>query len=194
MGSSDHPAAAAAAQDARSLAESLGLLDSGVHFHSGWVPYEQRANWLLDASCAVSAHADHLETRFAFRTRMLDCFWSRLPIVCTEGDALADLVKRRGLGATARAQDVDSFSTGLHEVLGRGRASFESALAEVAAEHTWQRVAEPLVAFARTAGESSNGGAMTGRAVVRARSWGYRAAASAMSAVQRVSDAARHRS
>jgi glycosyltransferase involved in cell wall biosynthesis len=194
MGSSDHPAAAAAAQDARSLAESLGLRDSGVHFHSGWVPYEQRANWLLDASCAVSAHADHLETRFAFRTRMLDCFWSRLPIVCTEGDALADLVKRRGLGATARAQDVDSFSTGLHEVLGRGRASFESALAEVAAEHTWQRVAEPLVAFARTAGESSNGGAMTGRAVVRARSWGYRAAASAMSAVQRVSDAARHRS
>lgn len=193
MGSSDHPAAAAAADEARALAESLGLMRDGVHFHAGWVPYDQRANWLLDAACAVSAHADHLETRFAFRTRMLDCFWSRLPIVCTEGDALADLVKRRGLGATAPAGDVHAFANGLHEVLARGRASFEPALAEVAAEHTWQRVAEPLVAFARAAGTSSRRGVTTGRVVVRARSWGYRAAASGMNAMQRVSDTARRR-
>lgn len=191
MGSSAHPAAAAAAEEAQTLAESLGLLGQGVHFHSGWVPYEQRANWLLDASCAVSAHADHLETRFAFRTRMLDCFWSRLPIVCTEGDALADLVKRRHLGATAPAGDVDAFAAGLRDVLERGRDSFGAALADVAAEHTWNRVAEPLVAFARAAGERPRGRVVSGRVAVRARSWGYRAAATAMNAVQRASDAAR---
>ena len=34
-------------------------------FNDGWVPYEERGAWLLQADCAVSTHRDHLETRFA---------------------------------------------------------------------------------------------------------------------------------
>ncbi len=58
--------------------------------------YEQRADWLLEADCVLSAHADHLETRFAFRTRLLDAIWAGLPIVCTGGDDLAEQVERDG--------------------------------------------------------------------------------------------------
>src|SRR6185503_10968946 len=58
----------------------------------------ERGAWLLDADCAVSAHLDHLESRYAFRTRLLDCFWAGLPIVCTRGDELADRVERERLG------------------------------------------------------------------------------------------------
>ena len=52
-----------------------------------------RQNVYLDATAAVSFHRAHLETRFSFRTRILDCIWASLPIVCSSGDVLADLVR-----------------------------------------------------------------------------------------------------
>ena len=70
-----------------------------------WVPYAQRAAWLLEANCALVTGVDHLETRFAFRTRMLDCFWAGLPVVCTSGDELAERVARDGLGAVVNPGD-----------------------------------------------------------------------------------------
>ena len=69
-------------EDARRLAAEL---DAPVYFNDAWVPYKERGGWLLDADCALSTHVDHLETRFAFRTRLLDCFWAGLPVVCTRG-------------------------------------------------------------------------------------------------------------
>ena len=77
---------------------SWACYGSVVHFHETWVPYDERGAWLAQADCAISTHAEHLETRFAFRTRLLDCFWSGLPVVCTEGDDLADRVAREDLG------------------------------------------------------------------------------------------------
>ena len=96
---------AAATERARALAADLGVLDRVVLFHDGWVPYEERALWLAQADCAISTHAGHLEARFAFRTRMLDCFWSGLPVVCSAGDALAERVERDDLGAVAPPGD-----------------------------------------------------------------------------------------
>ena len=58
-----------------------------------WVPYDERALYLMEADLGVSTHHAHLETRYAFRTRMLDYLWARLPIVCTEGDHFGDLVR-----------------------------------------------------------------------------------------------------
>lgn len=131
--------------EVRELAGALGLLGSTVLVHDGWVPYEQRADWLLEAACAISAHHDQLETRFAFRTRLLDCFWARLPIVCTGGDDLGELVAREGLGATAPPGDDEALAAGLLAVLERGRAAYEPRLAAVAERFVWPRVAAPLV-------------------------------------------------
>ena len=69
--------------------------------HEEWVPYERRADWLLDADVGVSAHRDDVETRFAFH-RVLDYLWAGLPVLCTAGDALADEVQRLDLGAALR--------------------------------------------------------------------------------------------
>jgi hypothetical protein len=79
------------------------MLGSGVIFNDTWVPYEHRDGWLMAADCALSTHLEHLETRFSSRTRLLDCFWARLPIVCTGGDELADRVERENLGAVVPA-------------------------------------------------------------------------------------------
>jgi glycosyltransferase involved in cell wall biosynthesis len=144
MGAASQVPAQRAAAAARSTAAALGLLDRVVFFNDAWVPYEQRADWLLEADCAISTHEDHLETRFAFRTRLLDCFWSGLPVVCTGGDELADLVEREGLGEVVAPGDVDATARALERVLDRGRAAYAPALERVAATYTWPVVAAPL--------------------------------------------------
>lgn len=151
MGASAAGPARAATEQARRVADELGLLGETVFFNDGWVPYERRADWLLRASCAVSAHEEHLETRFAYRTRMLDCFWAGLPVVCTEGDELGDRVAREDLGATAPPGDVDALAAGIRSVLERGREAYAERLGRAAAEHAWPRVADPLVRYVETA-------------------------------------------
>ena len=66
MGAARQLPAQRTAERARALAAELGLLDRIVLFNDEWVPYEERADWLLEADCAFSTHDDHLETRFAF--------------------------------------------------------------------------------------------------------------------------------
>ena len=143
-GAAEHPAAAASTKAARRMAEELGLLDSVVHFHERWIPYAERGAWLTQAACAISAHADHLETRFAYRTRLLDCFWAGLPAVCTTGDDLAERVEREDMGAVAPPGDVRALSEALERVLERGRDAYAPALHAAAATQTWQHVAAPL--------------------------------------------------
>lgn len=58
-------------------------------FNDSWEPYAERDEWLAAADCAISTHVEHLETRYSSRTRLLDCFWAGLPVVCTTGDDLA---------------------------------------------------------------------------------------------------------
>jgi glycosyltransferase involved in cell wall biosynthesis len=181
MGGSSRPAARAALEEARSVAAELGLLDRRVLFNESWVPYAERGAWLLAADCALSTHRDHLETRFAFRTRLLDCFWSGLPIVCTAGDDLGDRVERDGLGATAPPGSVDGVTSALARVLEAGKARYEPGLARAAQEHAWARVAEPLVRWIGEEGPppsriGSGRGAYGHGVGQRLRTGGYRAA------------------
>jgi glycosyltransferase involved in cell wall biosynthesis len=147
MGAATLPAAREAEAQARALASELGLLDRQVFFNDGWVSYEQRAGWLLRSACVISTHTDHLETRFAFRTRMLDALWATLPIVCTEGDDLADRVARENLGVAVPPADPTAVASALEQVLVNGREHYRQQLLAAAAEQTWSRVAAPLVSW-----------------------------------------------
>ncbi len=147
MGEHAGPAGARAAEEARRIARDLDLLGSVVLFNDRWVPYAERAAWLLHADCAISTHRDHLETRFAFRTRLLDCLWAGLPVVCTTGDHLAERVERGGLGAAVAGRDDEALAAALEGVLARGRAAHGDALARAAEDFRWSRVAEPLARF-----------------------------------------------
>ncbi|HEX4628986.1 MAG TPA: hypothetical protein VH137_09375, partial [Gemmatimonadales bacterium] len=106
--------------------------------------YAERGVWLTQAACGLSTHSEHLESRFAYRTRLLDCFWAGLPVVCTTGDDLAERVQREGLGAVAPPGDVEALSTAMARVLDTGRESYAPALRNAAEQQTWRRVAEPL--------------------------------------------------
>jgi glycosyltransferase involved in cell wall biosynthesis len=144
-GAGEHAAADAARAAARELGDRVVFLDAVA-------PYGKRGAWLTDAACAVSAHAAHLETRFAFRTRMLDFIWAGLPVVCTEGDALSDLVARDGLGEVVAPGDHEGMAEALARLLSTGRDAYAGAFAGAAEAFAWPRATAPLVRMVTAAG------------------------------------------
>jgi GT2 family glycosyltransferase/glycosyltransferase involved in cell wall biosynthesis len=135
----------------RHLARSLGLTDKHVFFNETWVPYGERQNYLLDADCGVTTHFEHVETTFAFRTRVLDYLWAGLPVVTTDGDSFADLVRRERLGIVVPAEDDEALAAALEKVLYDAEFADEcrSRIAEVRERFTWESVLAPLTAFCR---------------------------------------------
>ncbi|WP_431837339.1 glycosyltransferase [Cellulomonas sp. Y8] len=139
------------AWEAQELARELGLLGRSVHFNEGWVPYAQRADFLLDADVGVSTHFQHIETQFSFRTRILDYLWASLPIVATDGDTFGTLIREHGLGRVVPAEDVDALVVALEEMLFDAPAAdaARERIAEFRQGYTWSRTLQPLVEFCR---------------------------------------------
>jgi hypothetical protein len=134
------------AERAVALTHELGANGSSVIFNEDWVPYEERGAWLADADIGVSAHFDTLETRFAFRTRVLDYLWAGLPVATTEGDVLADLVDEERLGASVPAQDASAWVVALAALLDNdgARTAARRRVEAVRSRFEWPRVVEPL--------------------------------------------------
>jgi len=133
----------ARAVELRAASDELGLSGSNVFFNDQWVPYEAWGSYLLDADIAVSIHLDNLETRFSFRTRILDYLWARRPMILTGGDSLGDVVAAQGLGITVAPGDVDAIAAALTSLLSDGlpQADFGPTLARF----QWPEVARPLL-------------------------------------------------
>jgi glycosyltransferase involved in cell wall biosynthesis len=67
-----------------------------------------------------------------------------VPIVCSEGDPFADVVAARDLGDVVARGDGPALAEALARTAKNGRAAYAEALAAVAEERRWSRVAEPL--------------------------------------------------
>jgi glycosyltransferase involved in cell wall biosynthesis len=133
------------------LAEELGLLGTHVFFNEGWVDYDRRADYLLEADVGVSTHFEHIETAFSYRTRILDYLWASLPIVATEGDSLSRLIHTHDLGLTVPPEDVDALAAAIKR-LRNDRGLYDSAKGNVEAlapTMTWERALEPIMQFCR---------------------------------------------
>jgi glycosyltransferase involved in cell wall biosynthesis len=130
---------------ARDLAARLGLLGNQILFNDGWVPYDQRGAYLLEADVGVSTHLDHVEARYSFRTRILDHIWASLPTVATGGDSMSDVVEAAGAGLTVGYQDADGLAAALDDVLKRGRESYAARFVALQERFAWPSVAAPLV-------------------------------------------------
>ncbi|RYV51373.1 glycosyltransferase [Pengzhenrongella frigida] len=139
------------AWETQELSRTLGLTGRHVFFNEGWVPYAERADFLLDADVGVSTHFQHVETAFSFRTRILDYLWASLPIVATDGDTFAPLIREHGLGRVVPAQDVDALEAALEEMLFDEAAAGAAvaAVREFAGGYAWATVLKPLVDFCR---------------------------------------------
>ena len=125
------------------LEAALAEAPANVHINRGWVPYDERGGWLAEADLGITAHHDHLEARYAHRTRVLDYLWAGLPVVATRGDAMADLVERERLGLTVPVGDDAAFAAACGELLASPDAT-RKRVAAFAPSLRWERVAAPL--------------------------------------------------
>lgn len=139
------------AWETQQLAAKLGLTDKHVFFNTGWVPYTERANYLLDADLGVSTHFHHVETAFSFRTRILDYLWANLPTVATSGDTFGTLISAHNLGRVVPPEDADALELALEEMLfdEAAIADVRAAVKVFAEDYRWANVLTPLVEFCR---------------------------------------------
>lgn len=133
----------------RALAEHLGVLGTAVHFNDSWVDYDDRQNYLTEADAGVSTHHAHIETVYSFRTRILDYLWAGIPMVVTEGDHFAELIRAEGLGIAVPAQSVSALADAIEKTLfdEEFAAEVRQNIARVRVDYQWERVLEPLVRF-----------------------------------------------
>jgi glycosyltransferase involved in cell wall biosynthesis len=137
----------AAAEEARRVTAGLGLAGQ-VHFLERWIPYAERGEILLDADIAVTAHRPSLEAELAFRTRLLDCLWARLPPACTRGDTLAAEAEREGWGTAADPGDAAGLAAAMARLLdAEGRDSARAAMAAAVERYQWSRSAATINAL-----------------------------------------------
>jgi GT2 family glycosyltransferase/glycosyltransferase involved in cell wall biosynthesis len=143
----------AVVQKTRDLAARLGLVGDLVHLNESWVPYNERAEYLLEAQAGVSTHFEHAETSFSFRTRILDYLWAGLPIVCTRGDHFAALVDSEGLGLTVPESNAVALADALEVVLfdEARRGEMIEAVRRVREQYRWARTLAPLLRFVASA-------------------------------------------
>ncbi|MCB8978078.1 MAG: glycosyltransferase family 4 protein [Ardenticatenaceae bacterium] len=137
-----------AVEQAMQLSQTLGLTNRYVFFND-WVPYNERQNYLLEADIGVSLHLDHIETRFAFRTRLLDYLWCGLPTVASKGDVLAELLASHGLAKLVTPADTDGVAQAILELLDTPnlRAELAEEFQQIARQFQWDQILQPLIAF-----------------------------------------------
>lgn len=135
-------------EEAKAVAAELGLADSAVHF-GDWLPYADWPHVLQECDVALSLHYDTVETRLAFRSRVLEYIWAGLPTVASGGDATGDLLARYELGVIVPEQDVEAVVTAIVRLLDEPREVRAAAFARARRELSWEQAAAPLVAYCR---------------------------------------------
>ena len=119
----------------------------GVRRPVGALRRAWRSGWPTPTSGCRSTPATSRPSS-SFRTRILDYFWAGLPVVCTGGDVLADLVAADDLGIVVDPGDVGGLAAALDALAGADDAEREARrqrTASTAARLSWARAAEPLL-------------------------------------------------
>lgn len=135
----------------RALSDALGLTGTHAFFNDSWVPYAMRANYLCEADFGISLHRSTIETRFAFRTRVLDYLWAGIVPIVNDGDTIADLVRAHDVGRVVPIGDAPALAGAIAALIDapEERARLIAAGQSLAQSLTWQEVTRPLVAFCR---------------------------------------------
>jgi glycosyltransferase involved in cell wall biosynthesis len=138
---------------ARKLAKQLKLIDNQVFFLDGWVDYDERVDYLLDADVAIYADKLSLETRFSHRTRVLDHIWTGLPTICSEGDYLSEELKQKGMAITVAKRSAEDFAKAIKQAFDEPAllSEIRDNIAKHRPEFTWDHLSADLLKFIKEA-------------------------------------------
>jgi hypothetical protein len=135
---------AAGAAEATAYVRDRGLEDV-VRFRPRWLERDEYVGHLLDADAGVVLHGHALEGRFASRTRVVDYLEAGLPVVCSAGDTMSELVTAHGLGAAVAPLDVAGCAAALDRLTADGTARVDARAA--LGPLLWPNAARPLIDF-----------------------------------------------
>ncbi|MDD5659103.1 MAG: glycosyltransferase family 4 protein [Actinomycetota bacterium] len=143
--------------EAIKLSKELDLLEKYVFFNE-WTPYDLRQNFLLESDLGLSIHQKRIETEFSYRTRTMDYIWARLPIVTTEGDSIAKLVKEENIGEVVKYENAQNLSRIMDSILSNKslREIYKRNLQKIAPRFSWESVAKPLIRYCTQAEYASD--------------------------------------
>ncbi|GGD87494.1 glycosyltransferase [Paenibacillus nasutitermitis] len=127
------------------LSDSLGLTNNIVFFNK-WTEYNDRHNYLLESDIGLNLHYNHIETRFSYRTRMLDYIWCGLPIITTKGDVLSEFVHSNNLGRVISPEDPYEFATAVEEVFSQNDIFIKGG-SELVNRMSWENSILPLIDY-----------------------------------------------
>ena len=134
------------ATDLMAAAERHGLRSPQVVALDHWVPYAERHRILNRSAIVTVLHRPGAETDLSFRTRALDGLWAGVPLLLSEGGALAAVAHQGGWGAVVPPGDVDLASAAMDLLLGeRSQRRCRASLEEQRDSWRWSVVVEPLV-------------------------------------------------
>lgn len=134
------------ASELRAAAARHGLQPPQVLALERWVPYAERHRILNRAALLAVLHHPGPESELCFRTRALDGVWAAVPLLVSEGGAVAALVRTGGWGGVVPPQQVEATAAAMHLLLGaREQARCREAIAAHHDRWRWPVVARPLV-------------------------------------------------
>ena len=118
-------------------------------FFIPWVPYPQRAGLYLESTVAAVLHRPRFETEISMRTRILEHLWTGLPTVATAGGGMSRQLADREMGLVVPEGDPAALIDALSNLLSTPqlRRQIADSGRSWAADHTWERVMEPLSDF-----------------------------------------------
>lgn len=137
-------------QEAVELSKRLSLYNRYIFFEE-WIPYNERANYLLESDIGISIHMNNIETRFSMRTRMADYIWGNLPIIATKGGAPSQFIEDNKLGITVDYGDSGSLADAIINLSEDEKlcAYCRQNLKSVSRQFRWDEVLRPLDEFCR---------------------------------------------
>ncbi len=134
--------------DAINLSKELDLYDKFVFFNE-WTPYEKRQDFLLEAAAGLSIHQKTIETDFAYRTRVMHYIWAGLPVITSEGDSIAKMVKAENIGEVINYEDTSQLARVIESILTNRNLHdiYRRNLEKIAPRFYWENVTKNLVKY-----------------------------------------------
>jgi len=136
--------------DAIKLSKELGLYNDKVFFNE-WTPYDMRQTMLLESDAGLSIHQERIETEFSFRTRVLDYIWAGLPVITTEGDSIAKMVKEENIGEVVKYENTTQLARVMESMMVNKSLQdiFRKNIKKIRSRFFWENVTKPLVRYCR---------------------------------------------
>ena len=130
------------------LSRELDLYGKNVFFNE-WTPYKSRQALLMRSDVGLSIHHERIETEFSYRTRVMDYIWARLPVITTEGDSIAKMVKVENIGEVVKYEDTNQLARVMESVATNKslKEIYRKNLNKIAPGFYWENATRPLVKY-----------------------------------------------